>query len=129
MTYSNPAAYRRFKGRWSAQLAPPFIGLVGVENGQRILDVGCGTGSLSTALLSLGPGVRVVGIDPVPDYVSFTHEVVADHRAHFETSAAEAMLFPMLPSMQRSLWSYYRRPAMPSKQSARWRAWRAVVAG
>lgn len=81
-------------GRWSTQLAPLFIGFVGVENGQRILDVGCGTGSLSTALLSVGPAVRVVGIDPVLAYVSFTRKAVPDRRAHFEASAAEAMPFP-----------------------------------
>ena len=94
MTYSNPAAYRRFMGRWSAQLAPQFIRFVGVENGQRILDIGCGTGSLSTALLAVGPAVRVVGVDPVPAYISFTREAVPDHRADFQTSTAEAMPFP-----------------------------------
>lgn len=93
MTYSNPAAYQRFMGRWSCRLAPSFIQFVGVGDGQRVLDVGCGTGSLSTALLSLGPAVRVVGVDPVPDYVSFTREVVADHRADFQMSAAEALPF------------------------------------
>jgi predicted RNA methylase len=30
-----------------------------------MLDVGCGTGSLSAALLSVGPAARVVGVDPV----------------------------------------------------------------
>ena len=94
MTYSNPAAYRGFMGRWSAQLAPLFVRFVGVENGQRILDVGCGTGSLTTALLSVGPAVRVVGVDPVLAYVSFTREAVPDHRAHFQASTAEAMPFP-----------------------------------
>lgn len=94
MTYSNPAAYRHFMGRWSTQLAPLFIEFVGVENGQRVLDVGCGTGSLSTALLSVGPDARVVGVDPVLAYVTFTREAVPDRRANFEASAAEAMPFP-----------------------------------
>ena len=94
MTYSNPAAYQRFMGRWSSRLAPSFIRFAGVEDGQRVLDVGCGTGSLSTALLSVGPAVRVVGVDPVLAYVSFTREAVSDHRAHFQTSTAEAMPFP-----------------------------------
>jgi SAM-dependent methyltransferase len=80
-------------GRWSAQLAPLFIGFVGIDNGQRILDVGCGTGSLSAALLSVGPAVQVVGVDPVPAYVAFTREAVPDHRALFRTSAAETMPF------------------------------------
>jgi SAM-dependent methyltransferase len=94
MTYSNPAAYQRFMGRWSSRLAPSFIQFVGVEDGHHVLDVGCGAGSLSTALLSVGPTVRVAGVDPVPDYVSFTREAVADHRANFRTSTAEALPFP-----------------------------------
>jgi SAM-dependent methyltransferase len=93
MTYSDPAAYRRFMGRWSSSLAPSFIKFAGVEDGQRVLDVGCGAGSLSSALLSVGPAVRVAGVDPVPAYVSFTRECVADRRADFVTGAAEALPF------------------------------------
>jgi cyclopropane fatty-acyl-phospholipid synthase-like methyltransferase len=80
MTYSDPAAYQRFMGRWSSRLAPPFIRFAGIGDGQRVLDVGCGTGSLSAALLSVAPAVRVVGVDPVPSYVSFAEEIVADQR-------------------------------------------------
>src|SRR5262245_60447154 len=93
MTYSNPPAYQRFMGRWSQRLATLFVEFAGVRDGQRVLDVGCGTGSLSTAPLSLGPAVRVAGVDPVPDYVTFTREVVADYRADFRTSTAEALPF------------------------------------
>lgn len=93
MGYSNPAAYQRFMGRWSARLAPLFIHFAGVEDGQRVLDVGCGTGSLSAALLSASRDIRVVGVDPVAEYVAFTRQVVRDHRAVFQTSAAEALPF------------------------------------
>lgn len=94
MTYSNPAAYQRFMGRWSARLAPSFIRFAGVEDGQRVLDVGCGTGSLSAALLLAGPAIRVVGVDPVPAYVAFARQAVRDPRAEFQTSAVEQLPFP-----------------------------------
>lgn len=93
MSYSNPAGYHRFMGRWSARLAPSFIQFAGVEDGQRVLDVGCGTGSLSSALLSAGKEIRVVGVDPVSAYVTFAREAVADRRADFQTSAVEALPF------------------------------------
>jgi SAM-dependent methyltransferase len=64
MTYSNPAAYERLMGRWSARLAPLFARFAGVREGQRILDVGCGTGSLSRTLLAAGRAISVVGVDP-----------------------------------------------------------------
>ena len=38
-------AYERDMGRWSGQLAPMFIDFIGVDNGDSVLDVGCGTGS------------------------------------------------------------------------------------
>jgi ubiquinone/menaquinone biosynthesis C-methylase UbiE len=93
VSYSNPAGYHCFMGRWSTQLAPSFIRFTGVEDGQCILDVGCGTGSLSSALLSTGRAIRVVGVDPVPEYVSFTREIVADRRADFRISTAETLPF------------------------------------
>lgn len=93
MSYSNPAAYARFMGRWSARLAPSFIRFAGIEDGQRVLDVGCGSGSLSSALLSAGPEIRVVGVDPVPAYVAFARAAVGCSRAEFQISKVEALPF------------------------------------
>ena len=92
MSYTNPGAYDRFMGRWSTRLAPSFIGFAGVRDGQRILDVGSGTGSLSRALLAVG--AKVVGVDPVVDYVSFAKEAVRDARVEFKVGVAEALPFP-----------------------------------
>jgi ubiquinone/menaquinone biosynthesis C-methylase UbiE len=94
MSYSNPAAYEQLMGRWSARLAPLFIRFAGIPDGQRILDVGCGTGSLSRALLASGEAISVVGVDPTEDYISFARQGTADARAAFQVSAAESLPFP-----------------------------------
>jgi len=40
------------------------VALAGVEPGQSVLDVGCGTGNLSFAVLAAEPEARVTGLDP-----------------------------------------------------------------
>jgi ubiquinone/menaquinone biosynthesis C-methylase UbiE len=94
MTYCNPAAYDRFMGRWSDRLAPSFLHFAGVRDGQRVLDLGCGTGSLSRALVSFGATIRVTGVDPAAEYVSFARQAVPHTRAKFEVGSAEALAFP-----------------------------------
>lgn len=61
MAYSDPEAYERFMGRWSARLAPLFVDFAGVTDCQHVLDVGCGTKSLTRALLASGQATRVAG--------------------------------------------------------------------
>lgn len=44
---TDPDVYEHFMGRWSARLAEPFVEFAGVKPGERVLDVGCGTGTVS----------------------------------------------------------------------------------
>jgi SAM-dependent methyltransferase len=94
MSYSNPAAYDRFMGRWSARLSPIFLDFAGVQDGQHVLDVGCGTGSLSHAVVRIGEESKVTGVDPVPAYVAFARETVPDFRAQFQVGCPESLPFP-----------------------------------
>jgi 16S rRNA A1518/A1519 N6-dimethyltransferase RsmA/KsgA/DIM1 with predicted DNA glycosylase/AP lyase activity len=43
-------AYDNFMGRYSVRLAAVFADFAGVEQGQRVLDVGAGTGALTSEL-------------------------------------------------------------------------------
>ena len=56
-------AYEQILGRWSRQFRPLFVDFVGVTEGETVLDVGCGTGSLS-AILAVTGASKIVGIDP-----------------------------------------------------------------
>jgi SAM-dependent methyltransferase len=69
--FSGGEAYERFMGRWSQRLAEAFVEFAGVQDGDRILDVGVGTGSLTRAILARFPSAVVVGIDPSPDLLGF----------------------------------------------------------
>ncbi len=63
-------AYDRFMGRYSLLLAPQLADLAGVRRGQRVLDVGCGPGSLTAELVKrLGPAA-VAAVDPSQPFVA-----------------------------------------------------------
>ena len=63
-------SYDRFMGRYSMPLAPQLLDLAEVSPGQRVLDVGCGPGALTTELVGrLGP-VSVSAVDPSEPFVS-----------------------------------------------------------
>jgi SAM-dependent methyltransferase len=94
MSYANPAAYERFMGRWSARLAPAFLRFGQVRDGQHVLDVGCGTGVLSRAIISSGATVRVTGVDPSAEYLAFAARGAPSERARFQAGSAEALPFP-----------------------------------
>lgn len=43
------------------------VALAGIAPGEAVVDVGCGTGNLSFAVLAAHPGARVTGLDPDRD--------------------------------------------------------------
>src|SRR5262252_5332195 len=59
--------YEHFMGRWSERLAKPFIEFAGIRPGDRVLDVGCGTGTLSLGLAQ--HGATVIGVDASEPYL------------------------------------------------------------
>jgi len=66
---NNAAGYEQLMGRWSRKLAPPFIAFAGVKDGEKILDVGCGTGSLTFALASAANLGEIAAVDYSPVFV------------------------------------------------------------
>jgi SAM-dependent methyltransferase len=65
-------AYDGFMGRYSRLLSGQLADLASVRRGQRVLDVGCGTGALTGELVArLGPD-GVAAIDPSEPFVAAT---------------------------------------------------------
>jgi len=81
-------AYEPYVGRWSRAVAAEFLAGLGVGPGRRWLDVGCGTGALSGAILMDCEPAEVVGIDPSEGYVAWAAAHVNDPRAQFEVTDA-----------------------------------------
>jgi ubiquinone/menaquinone biosynthesis C-methylase UbiE len=74
------------------------IAAAGVQPGQRVLDVGCGTGYFARLLArSVGPRGLVVGVDASPemiDYASRQAIVQPAGTCQFQVGAAESLAFP-----------------------------------
>jgi len=72
------AAYDHYMGRWSQRLAPLFLDFAGSADGERVLDAGCGTGSLSLALVKRAAVKAVEAIDFEPDFVAALQARIGD---------------------------------------------------
>jgi SAM-dependent methyltransferase len=79
-------------GVYSVQLAPQLADLAGVAPGQRVLDVGCGPGALSTELVRrVGPN-GVTAVDPSEPFVAAARERLPG--VTVERASAERLPFP-----------------------------------
>src|SRR5690349_14794410 len=87
-------AYEPYVGRWSRVVAREFIEWLAVPPGARWVDVGCGTGALSTTILSATSPDQLRGIDASAAYVSFVRDRLADSRAEFAVADAQRLPFP-----------------------------------
>jgi ubiquinone/menaquinone biosynthesis C-methylase UbiE len=86
--------YERLMGRWSRRLVGPFLDFVGTADGEDVLDAGCGTGCLASALAERCRVRRVVGIDLSPAYVEHARRVNRDARLSFEVGDLCSLALP-----------------------------------
>jgi SAM-dependent methyltransferase len=76
-------AYEPYIGRWSRPVAKGFVEWLDPRPGCSWLDVGCGTGALTEAILEKAKPDAVVGVDPAEDFVAYAGDHVTDARAVF----------------------------------------------
>ena len=67
-------AYDRFMGRYSSLLAAQLADFAGAGSGQRVLDVGCGPGALTSELVQRLGASSVVAVDPSEPFVVAARE-------------------------------------------------------
>jgi ubiquinone/menaquinone biosynthesis C-methylase UbiE len=85
--------YELTMGRWSRRLAEQFIDFTGAADGEKVLDVGCGTGSLSFTLAARVPNSAITGIDFSQAYIAYAKRKNKETRITFEIGDACAMPF------------------------------------
>ena len=91
---SDGNGYELQMGRWSRRLAPLFVAFAEIKGAVRVLDVGCGTGSLSFCLGQNSAIIGVHGVDFSPAYVEHANRHNHDARLTFEVGDACALPFP-----------------------------------
>lgn len=84
-------AYERYMGRWSRRVAPLFLEWLAVPPGGSWIDVGCGTGALSAAVLERCQPERVVGVDPSVAFTEVARGQLQDARFRVHTADAAAL--------------------------------------
>ena len=91
-TGKNGESYEEFMGRWSRPVAREFVKWLGAAQGKRWLDVGCGTGALTQAILDLASPELVRAIDPTDDYITYARAFFEkDSRVVFQTADFKAL--------------------------------------
>jgi SAM-dependent methyltransferase len=88
-TWQQGDPYEQYVGRWSRRVAPPFLSWLGIGAGRRWLDVGCGTGALSAAVLDLCAPSSVVGVEPSEGFLEKARTALAGRAVLRRGTAAD----------------------------------------
>ncbi len=92
--WTSGAHYDRWMGRWSRLLAQVFLKWLDDPAGLRWIDVCCGSGMITEAIVERNAPASVVGVDASTEQIGFARQ----HRGHpnviFETADAMALPFP-----------------------------------
>lgn len=86
--------YDGYIGRWSRLVAPEFVRWLSPDPGRDWVDVGCGTGELTAAILALAAPSAVRGVDPSPGMLAVAAARHRDPRATFAPGSLEDLQFP-----------------------------------
>lgn len=87
------ANYERLMGRWSRRLAPVFIEHAGIADGENVLEVGCGTGSLTFALPEAANIAGLTAVDHSEIYLAAAQAKNRDPRIRLEHGDGSALRF------------------------------------
>lgn len=91
-TWERGDPYEQYVGRWSRRVAPQFLAWLDIPAQRRWLDVGCGTGALSAAILDNCSPLSVMGIEPSEGFLAKAKEQLGAKVPLRRGSAAEIPL-------------------------------------
>jgi SAM-dependent methyltransferase len=84
-------AYERFMGRWSTLVAQKFLNWLAISSANKWLDVGCGTGSLTTRILETYQPKEIISIDSSSNFISHAQRFITNPIVHFRVGLAQSL--------------------------------------
>lgn len=87
-TWERGDPYEQYIGRWSRRIAPKFLAWLRCAPGLHWLDIGCGTGALTAAILEHAVPASVTGIEPAGGFLRKARENLAGRAAFVQAGAA-----------------------------------------
>ncbi len=127
IVWASGDAYEPYVGRWSRLVARDFFAWLGLPKKLRWLDVGCGTGALSSTILETSDPSSVHGVDPSEGFLANARRYVRDPRARFDIG--NAMDLPVESAAYDAAVSGLVLNFVPKPEQAMAEMHRAVVPG
>jgi SAM-dependent methyltransferase len=93
--WSSGEQYEPYVGRWSRLVAAEFVNWLDQPAGLRWLDVGCGTGALSSTILATTAPSGLLALDPSAEFLGHARSKLAERAdgvARFEVGNAEELV-------------------------------------
>ena len=90
-TWATGAAYEAYMGRWSRPLARVFVEWLHPNPSAHWLEVGCGTGALTSTICDRCEPASVIACDPSEPFIEHARNNLSDARASFVIAGAEAL--------------------------------------
>jgi SAM-dependent methyltransferase len=89
--WQDGSGYDAYVGRWSRRVAERFLPWLDVRLGGDWVDVGCGTGVLTRAIVDLEDPTSVVGVDPSAAFLATARAASRDSRIRFVEGLAGSL--------------------------------------
>jgi ubiquinone/menaquinone biosynthesis C-methylase UbiE len=91
--FADGEAYERLMGRWSRVAGEIFLDWLAIPANRRWLDVGCGNGAFTEALIARCAPIEVIGVDPSEGQLAFARTRPGASSARFRIGDAHVLPF------------------------------------
>jgi SAM-dependent methyltransferase len=84
-------AYELYMGRWSRLVAARFVEWLATPAGAHWLELGCGTGALTSTILEQGGAATVAACDPSASFVAHAQRAVPSEHVSFVVAGIDSL--------------------------------------